>query len=339
MRKAALVKGLLAFFAAAVLLTYLAFQLEQARTPRVQVGSPTEGALAYTASATATLTYDVVTEFTAPADLLVTKIMAEPGDALFKGVTLLQIDPDSVAAALKAAVQEVEARRLEMEALPLESAERVAAGWALTQAEEIQDRLLKIQEDGNAVRLDCEGDLLELPIQEPGLYPAGTLLAKWSDNTQDATLTWQSSDGFYLPGDTVQTALDSNEQLEITARRYLAEKNVFEYEAAVPAQEGERLSLSAYEKVTVKLIRESSRYRELLPVSALNWQNSSQAWVYTVVTDSQTRSPAAKRIEVSVRATDGTWAAVDKAFNDPIVFYSDRPLTDGEKVIVEEDNG
>lgn len=69
---------------------------------------------------------------------------------------------------------------------------------------------------------------------------------------------------------------------------------------------------------------------------ALTWKNSSSAVLYTVVESSQTRELTIQQVDVGVQATDGTWAVIDKSISDPIVFYANRPLKNGDKVIVEE---
>ena len=341
MKKAGLFKGLAAFLVAAVFLTYLSFQLETIRTPRVYVGETVSDSLEYKASATAVFTYDEVIEYELPLDLWITEVSIKAGDSLSKGMALFHLDPESVTAAVKTAEQTVEDCQEAVDALAEDSPQRVSAQWALAQAEEDEAALLKIQEDGNSIRMDCDGDILEVLVQEPGIYPAGTLLARWTNNTASATLTWQSSDGFFLPGDklTTKLAYDSGSkdmELEITVRRYLMEQRVFEYEAAIPPVEGSRLSMSAYEQVSVQMSRVTGNYRALVPVSALTWQTNNNAVLYTVVTDSQTKATTVKKIEVTVGSQDGSLAAVDKQITDPIVLYSDRPLTDGEKVLVEE---
>ena len=103
--------------------------------------------------------------------------------------------------------------------------------------------------------MDCAGDLVALPADEPGFYAEGATLARWTDNTSGATLTWK---------------------------------------------------------------------------------NSSSAVLYTVVESSQTRELTIQQVDVGVQATDGTWAVIDKSISDPIVFYANRPLKNGDKVIVEE---
>ena len=335
MKKSTLIKGLAVFFAAALLLTYLAFQLDRAATPRVHTGGLSAGQLEYTGSFTATLTYDREVAYTAPAELLVTDVLSRSGESLDKGVTLLRMDADSVLAALEAAEAAAASLKSDYDALPEGDAGRASAAWALTQAEEKVSKLQNIHEQNDSLRMDCAGDLVALPADEPGFYAEGATLARWTDNTSGATLTWQTADGFFLPGDTAIAALGGREyELEITSRRYLPEQRVFEYQTTVPA--GEKLSLAAYEQVSVRTSRFTGQYRARVPAYALTWKNSSSAVLYTVVESSQTRELTIQQVDVGVQATDGTWAVIDKSISDPIVFYANRPLKNGDKVIVEE---
>lgn len=349
LKKRTLVNCLVIFVIAAILLTYLAFQIQDSNTPRVYAETPTSGSILTSGSATATLTYDTIWEYRAPGALQVESVAIVPGSAIQPQNLLLTFENESVRAALATAREEAVNYKNQMSSHPSTSSAYILASWNLSKKEKAIQELEKLLENNGSLYSEMNGETFEINVVGNTACQPGDVLLKICNTTKDAVLTWIMPDDLFDSGDRINAPLKylSNNgkvitesvSIPILSRRYIRESGQYEFTARIRQKEGEELKMSNYETVSIQLRKEGEVYDTILPISAVTLLNDTEGEIFSVIWNSDREIYTVRSSSVQILDNDGTSVAVERKIQDPVVIYSDRPLTSGMEVKVEAGNG
>lgn len=340
-KKKFIVKTLVIFFIAAIILTYTSFQIYNSSLPNVKTTMVKSAPLQTKESALARLTYNETVEYKSFGNYKIDQIYVTKGKMIGKDYNIFSLDMLSLQNSYENILNEINALTEKLN-LAINSTQKKIAKYNLDNAKNKKDEIETIIKNEGIIKSKIKGEICDINVKKGMTYPKDTIMVTQCDNQKDAVLKWQMSEDAFEEGDKVMTDLtlqkkilvegkekidkeDISVELSISSKRLVVDNNAFEYTSQIKQDENLKLSMSNNQSVNVTVIKLSEPYRVTIPISAVSFKENSKGDIFCAIKNKQNKL-ISRKIEVDIENYDNSNVAIKNPINDKVIVYTDRPL-------------